>query len=724
MRKYAFIAVMLVSLIGVTLLFLLASASANSDLFARHYPLLLGLNAAVVAALLGLVVVQLRSLLREYRQGVFGARLKSRLLLMLALMAVLPGALVYGVSLQFAVNSIESWFDVRVDSALEGGMSLGRSVLDAQLDELTHQARSIALDLGDDSIVRVTRLNRLRDQAGLQTATVLSPSGQVIASSTADLDNLLPDMPSTAQLRQARQTRGLSLLEGDVTSGLTLRALVPIAGGGLTLEPRILQVTRTVAPNITKSVASVETAYREYQELSLGRQGLKSIYTLALTLTLLLALFAAVVLAIFLAKRLAAPLLILAEGTRAVAAGDFTPRETIESDDELGVLTQSFNRMTHQLAEARQETERHRGKVEATSAYLESVLANLSSGVLAFDRHFLLRANNRGACAILDDPLAAVDALPLGQWQGHSEFKEAVLTGFAAHAEDAGRGKEWQTQVEIQRHGDGAGAQVLLLRGSTLPEAGGGGYVVVFDDITALIAAQRSAAWGEVARRLAHEIKNPLTPIQLSAERLQHKLADKLDPDARNMLDRATQTIVNQVEAMKSMVNDFRDYARMPPANLQPLDLNALIAEVLGLYESSQARVIAELAEGLPNIAGDASQLRQVIHNLLTNAEEAAREACKDQPDVAPEVRIATHLSDKKRGIVLTVSDNGPGFPDQILAHAFEPYVTTKAKGTGLGLAIVKKIVDEHQGEIRIANRTPCGAEILIRLPVAAAGAH
>jgi len=506
----------------------------------------------------------------------------------------------------------------------------------------------------------------------------------------------------------------LSQVEGDARVGLTLRVLVPVAGGALTMESHVLQLTQPVPPAIAKSAASVEAAYRDYQELSLGRAGLKRIYSLTLTLTLLLALFAAIALAFFLAKRLAAPLLILAEGTQAVAAGDFTPRAALETHDEMGVLTQSFNRMTRQLNDARQETERHRGQVEAARAYLESILANLSAGVLAFDRDFVLRATNHGASAILEDDLAVLEGQRLGGSSWHATLAEAIREGFAGDDSGGAEGKEWQRQIDIKRR-DGA-TQVLLLRGSTLPEAGGGGYVVVFDDITQLIAAQRSAAWGEVARRLAHEIKNPLTPIQLSAERLQLKLSDRLDADGRALLDRATTTIVNQVEAMKGMVNDFRDYARTPPAQLRPLDLNALVMEVLGLYENSRARVATELATDLPHVTGDATQLRQVIHNLLTNAEEAADDRLN--PATRPEILIATRRDG--RGVVLGVSDNGSGFPDGILAHAFEPYVTTKDTGSGLGLAIVKKIVDEHRGEVRISNRKPRGAEVSIRLPLAA----
>jgi nitrogen fixation/metabolism regulation signal transduction histidine kinase len=700
---------------GAILVFLLTSASANTALLSQYYPWLLGANALIAVAMLVLVGIQLTRLWRDFRGGVFGTRLKTRLVLLLALMALLPGTLVYAVSMQFATRSIESWFNVRVDSALEGGLELGRNVLDALQADLLAKARAMAAELGDAGGAGATRLERLREQAGGQSALLLDGSGQVLASSSDAVGSLLPPVPSSAQLRQARLGRGFVAVEGEAATGMLLRALVPLVpampGGGFELgaEPRVLQLTQAVPASIAKSAENVAAAHRDYQELQLGRQGLKRIYTLTLTLTLLLALFAAIALAFVFAERLARPLLILAEGTQAVAAGDFTPRSVVRSDDELGVLTQSFSRMTSQLDEARRETERHRQQVEAASAYLESVLANLSTGVLTFDRDFRLRAANRGAMSILRDDLMDLDAMRLAEWPRHAALGAAIVAAFAV------RGAEWQQELELE---NGGGTQVLLLRGSTLPEAGGGGTVVVFDDITKLISAQRTAAWGEVARRLAHEIKNPLTPIRLSAERLQIKLADKLDPAAREMLDRSIGTIVTQVEAMKKMANDFRDYARTPTPVLAAIDVNALVREVLHLYEAATPRVEAALADGLPPVSADANQLRQVLHNLIKNAAEALAEHGASPslfPGEGPRILVATRAEERR--VVLVVADNGPGFPSQILARAFEPYVTTKARGTGLGLAIVRKIVDEHRGEIHVGNRGGGGAEVSIRLP-------
>jgi nitrogen fixation/metabolism regulation signal transduction histidine kinase len=696
------VALAVIAALGAILLFLLASASANTALFAANYTWLLAINGVAALALLALVGLQLRRLRRDFKGGVFGSRLKSRLLLMLSLMAVLPGALVYGVSMQFAVKSIDSWFDVRVDTALEGGLNLGRSVLDGLQADLLAKTRDAALDLGDGAFIGPSRLNRLREQAGAQTAILLTLSGQVLGSSSVELGSLLPPLPAPSQLRAARGGRGLAQIGEAPGGGLMVRALAAV-DGSLGSEPRVLQLTQAVPPSIARSAESVAAAHRDYQELQLGRTGLKQIYTLTLTLSLLLALFSAIALAFFLAERLARPLLILAEGTRAVAAGDFAPRATVEASDELGVLTHSFNSMTQQLGEARAQAEHHRHEMEAAQAYLESVLANLSAGVLAFDLRFRLRAANRGAQAILGDDLAGFEQQRLQEWPRHETLAGAILGGFAA------RGDEWQEQLEIARP-DGM-PQALLVRGTALPAAGGGGgYVVVFDDITKLIAAQRSAAWGEVAQRLAHEIKNPLTPIQLSAERLQLKLADQLTGASRELLDRATQTIVNQVEAMKNMVNDFRDYARTPLPQLAPLDLAVLLGEVLGLYEESHAVIaVAPAPTSLPLVLADANQLRQVLHNVLTNAQDALAGVA--------DARIAITMAQDAGRVRLTVRDNGPGFAPQILARAFEPYVTTKSKGTGLGLAIVKKIVDDHGGEIRLASDH--GGEVSIWLPLA-----
>ncbi|MBL8473257.1 MAG: ATP-binding protein [Rhodocyclaceae bacterium] len=692
--------------LGSILLGLLALASANSALFSRHYPLLLGLNGVVAASLAGLVTYKIWELWRDHRRREFGVRLKIRLVLAFASMAVLPGVLVYAVSVQFAVKSIDSWFDVRVDKALDGGLALAQTALGYLLEDLTRKGRSMALELGLSSgRVSPIDLNRLREQAGVASAAVIGPSGQIESSSLGDAQALVPGLPGALALRQARQGRPFSAIEGDAASGLNLRVLVPIVGTRFGSDPLVLQLLHPVPYALAQSATSVENTHRDYQELSLARLGLKRIFGLTLTLTLLLALFTAIAFAFLLSQHLSAPLSILDAGTRAVMHGDFSRRQTVASGDELGLLTQSFSRMTQQLEDARAQAEKSRAETETARAYLESVLAKLSAGVLAFSAEGKLRAANAGALAILKDDLDGYEKLRFEDWPAHADFRAVLVEGF-----DRGQG-QWQHQLEMLRPNEPP--QILLVRGSRLPDASGGGYVVVFDDITRLIDAQRTAAWGEVARRLAHEIKNPLTPIQLSAERLEYKLADKLEPAEREILERAIRTIVQQVEAMKRMVNDFRDYARLPAPQIARLDLNGLLRDVLNLYETSGPAIGLELDTDEPIVLADAALLRQVIHNLLQNAQDALT----DQPDG----RITLSTRGAADTVEFAVADNGPGFAPGVLGKAFEPYVTSKAKGTGLGLAIVKKIVDDHYGDIRITNLAPHGALIRISLPRAGA---
>ncbi|AMO38093.1 sensor histidine kinase [Thauera humireducens] len=690
------------ALAGISL-FLLTSASSNSDLFASSYPYLLAFNGVLAVVLGGLVGVQLRQLWREYRSRQFGSRLKYRLVLMFGLMGVVPGLVIYAVSLQFVVRSIESWFDVRVESALEGGIALGQNALDYLVSQMGDKAGDMVLELEDASTVSAVMLNRLREQAGVGSVTVIAANGQVLATAADAMSALLPDLPSVTQLRQARQTRIFHAIESQKDGRLVIRVIVPIPLRTLAGEPNLLQLTQAVPESFGRHAEAVQDAYREYQQLTLGREGLNRIYTLTLTLTLLLALLTALAAAFIIARRLAAPLLILAEGTQAVAQGDYSPRQALPARDELGVLTQSFNRMTRQLEDARAAAERNRAAVESARAYLESVLANLSTGVLAFSAEGGLRAANHGAMQILGDELAGFEDITLAEWPRLEGFRDALLEGFAANEGD------WQSQIELPVKD--STPLTLLIHGSRLPKSTGGGLVVVFDDISRLVAAQRTAAWGEVARRLAHEIKNPLTPIQLSAERLAFKLSDKLDDSSREMLERGTTTIVNQVEAMKNLVNAFRDYARLPAPQLSAIDLNALIREILNLYESFASHIRLELEGGLPLVQGDASQIRQVVHNILQNAQDALS-GTEDG-----EVRVITRVEGER--VALLFRDNGPGFPAELLAHAFEPYFTTKSRGTGLGLAMVKKIVDEHGGDVRLANRDGGGAEIRIRLRLA-----
>jgi nitrogen fixation/metabolism regulation signal transduction histidine kinase len=681
------------ALAGV-LLFLLATASGNTTQFAQHYPLLLGLNAALAALLAALVAWQIRGLWRKYRERAFGSRLTVRLLVLLAVMAVVPGALVYTVSVQFLSKSIESWFDVKVDAALEGGINLGQSAIDQMLGDLQTKARAIAAELADrPASQQVGVLGRLRDQAGVQEAVVVSASGMVLASSSEDVTRLVPELPSQQALRQARASRAYTAVDAAAGKPLALRVVVPVAALALADEARYLQLRQTVPEQFGRSAEAVEAAYRDYRELALARQGLKRIYIVTLTLALSMALLVAIALAVVLANRLSEPLANLAQATQAVARGDFSRQAPVTSRDELGVLTESFNSMTRQLGEARGVVEANRMALESAKARLENILANLSAGVLVFDRDLALSISNHGAQAIVGADLSAFAAEMREQFRAHGALP-------------------WQQEVELKGTG-----KALLVRGTALAQDPEGGYVLVFDDITQLIQAQRATAWAEVARRLAHEIKNPLTPIQLSAERLEMKLAGKLGAEDADALARGTRTIVNQVAALKSMVDDFRDYARLPAPVFTGLDLNALVQEVLALYETSKAPIAGKLAPGLPQVRADSAQIRQVLHNLVQNAQDALEH--RKNSGEQPMIEVCTEAAGDK--VLLSVTDNGGGFPEELMARIFEPYVTTKPRGTGLGLAIVKKIIDEHHGELAIENRVAKGASVTILLPMAKA---
>jgi PAS domain S-box-containing protein len=518
----------------------------------------------------------------------------------------------------------------------------------------------------------------------------------------------MPDIPDAELLREALERGEYSVTDTLPNKGLTLRALSVVNSNANPGARYVLQFTQPVPKQIEADAETVQAVYRDYQELTLSRLGLKRLYAITLTLSLLVVLLTAVSMAFFISERLGGSLEALAEGTRAVAQGDFTGQYPIQSSDELGALTGLFNQMTRQLNEAKQASEQQQREVEGARGYLESVLTHLSSGVLALDQEFHLRSANTSAAQILGAPLQEMQRLSLAQ----IAEKHGLLASFChTIAEAFDKAGEWQRQIErMGRNGN----QILLMRGTRLPQGGEAGYVVVFDDISHLLQAERQAAWGEVARRLAHEIKNPLTPIQLSAERLQHKLSAKLDERDALLLERATQTIVSQVGAMKNMVGDFANYARGPALRLSRLDMHQLIREVLGLYEGNVVPIALKLEAARSEVNGDATRLRQVIHNLLLNAQDAL------QGREHPQIAVSTQSRDGE--VMLQVEDNGAGFPQSVLSRAFEPYMTTKSKGTGLGLAIVKKIVEEHGGRIAIANGEHGGARIDIVLPLVEEG--
>ena len=695
------------AVLGTVFLFLLATASANTSLFAGNYTLLVVLNLTLVVVLMALVAYQLWRLRRNLKAGVFGSRLAARLVLLFALVAVLPGALLYGVSIQFLGKSIESWFDVRVDRALEGGLNLGRNALEYLLKETTNKATQLAVTIEESERGGLaSSLNRASEQAGIYEAALFSSTGGVLAVGGISGSMATPEPPPPQALQRARVQKTFAVIE-EAADQVLLRVVVPVNSSDPNGALRVLQVVEPVPKQLQEDAKKVQAGYRDYQEISYSRVALKRLYAMTLTLTLLLALFSALGLAVVLSEQFSQPLGLLAEGTRAVAQGDFSRRHPVQSKDELGVLTESFNTMTAQLAEAKQKGEESHRAVETTRAYLESILANLSAGVLAFDNAFRLRTANPSAAVILQQPLADLIDVPLADWGRRmpalGTFASLVAEGFRT-----GRDGQWQRQAQlaVSNH-----TRALLMRGSGLPGEPVPGCVVVFDDVTELADAQRDAAWAEVARRLAHEIKNPLTPIQLSAERLAVKLSGKLDAPDEEVLLRGTQTIVTQVAAMKHMVDDFAIYARQPrPGRMQPVDINALLLDVLGLYENLRPHVSLKLVDDNPIIQGEPTRLRQVFHNLLQNAVDAQADSPTPAYDIAVEIRGSE--------LALSIGDRGSGFPKDMIRRAFEPYVTTKAKGTGLGLAIVKKIVEEHHGRVTVENRPQNGALVTLYFPL------
>jgi len=706
--------------IGIVLLFLLTQATNNRDFYERNYGRLFALNMVIAAVLLAVILWVFVRLASRLRRGKFGSRLLVKLAAIFALVGLVPGVLIYTVSYQFVSRSIESWFDVKVEGALEAGLNLGRATLDALASDLAAKTRSAAGQLAEtpDASAGLT-LERVRDQLDAIDVVLWSGNGQMIASAGQSRFQLNPERPTAQQLRTVRAQRAFTIVEGlddpgvTATSNARIKAIVavPQPSLGLLAESRFLQATVTIPPALVANAIAVQEANREYQERALAREGLRRMYIGTLTLSLFLAVFGAVLLAIVLGNQLARPLLLLAAGVSEVAAGDLSPKPALQGKDELGGLTRSFAEMTQQLADARGAVERSMEQVSAARANLQTILDNLTAGVIVLDDQGCILASNPGASRILRLPLEAYEDKPLAEVPGLESFGSAVQQHFDEFLTETQIADHWQQSFELNTARAGepqANIVTLVARGAAMP---GGSRLLVLDDISEIVSAQRAQAWGEVARRLAHEIKNPLTPIQLSAERMEMKLSGKLADPERAILAKSVHTIVDQVEAMKRLVNEFRDYARLPHAQLKPVDLNALVNDVLHLYarEGDAARgpshvpVRVELDPACPRILGDAQQLRQVIHNLLQNAQDAT------EGRRHPDVLLRTQWNDASRRVRLVVQDNGSGFPDHILKRAFEPYVTTKSKGTGLGLAVVKKIADEHGARIDLKNRTADG---------------
>ncbi len=719
--------------LGLILLFLLMQATNNRELYERHYAWLFGLNVLVAAALLVVLLWMGVRLAVRWRQRKFGSRLLFKLAAIFALVGVVPGLLIYVVSYQFVSRSIESWFDVKVEGALSAGVNLASVTLETIANDMANNTRSASQQLAQvpDAAAGLV-LERIREQLGATDVILWNSAGVAVASAGTSLLELAPERPSAQQLRSLRAgLKPMASIEGlDEVAATKARdnvqavyvktlALVTNLRWEFRGEQRFLQASIPLPSALVTNALAVQDANREYQERALARQGLQRMYIGTLTLSLFLAVFGAVLLAVLLGNQLARPLLVLAQGVRDVARGDLTPKMALQTQDELGGLTRSFALMTQQLLDARMAVDKSMGEVKAARTNLQTILDNLTSGVLVLDDAWHVLSINPSATRILRMPMAVYMGRRLDEVPSLQVMADMVREQFALflgdRGADAGRDR-WQQVLELPLHQDAdpQGGEVphdkttLVVRGAELPQSR---RLNVFDDISEIVSAQRSKAWAEVARRVAHEIKNPLTPIQLSAERLALKLNDKLEPADQALLNRSVKTIVDQVGAMLRLVNEFRDYARLPAAELQPLDLNALVLELLQLYgeENAEVSVQAKLDPHCPWIAGDTQQLRQVIHNLLQNAQDATLQQAQALGVAPVPVEISTQWVESSKRVRLSICDSGTGFAPHILQRAFEPYVTTKVRGTGLGLAVVKKIADEHGARIDLTNRLEGG---------------
>ena len=704
------------TLIWLATLIWFAQIAQNSEALSRLLNGFLLVSVAGICILLLLIIGNLIQLIRDYRRRVPGARLTARVAALLVVLTVVPLLVVYTFSLQFINRSIDSWFSLEVEEGLEASLELSRSALDVQMRENLTEVRRMAQQFANsDSADIVGELGDLRRESGAVELTIFSAANdRILANSSENPSPTVPQYPGDELIFQLRQGGSGSFvsLEPRADGGVDILAAVNVIAGTPSSEPDVLLARYAVEQQLDELVQRAEASYERYAELSFLRAPLKTSLTATLSVVLLTGLLAALYGAFVSARRLVVPIQQLMAATQAVARGEFDTRLPIADRDEIGSLVNSFNDMTRRLAKAGAEATASRQQVESERGKLEAILGRLSTGVVALEADLRIRTANRAASAIL--------GMDLENRRGESLIELAETHSLLAQFLAVSRNRldrgdsDWREQIVLRGEAD---RRVLMCACAALPGERDepGGYVVVFDDITALLRAQRDAAWGEIARRLAHEIKNPLTPIQLSAERLRRRYLPAGASD-EELLDRATYTIIQQVEAMKDMVNSFSEYARTPEMEMKRIDLNELISEVAELYLHRESPMELELKlEDLPAVRADAGRVRQVLHNLIRNAQEAMEHS------ESPRIEISTRRlrGENMAWVEIEVVDNGPGFQAAIAGEAFDPYVTSKPKGTGLGLAIVKKLVDEHGGRIRARNRRQGGAEIVILLPVA-----
>ena len=700
-RRYSYL-IFLVAL-AAALVYSLTLATNSGSPLSEYFWWLIAAGGLIVTILLAMLLRYGWLLLRHNRHNMLGSRLTRRLALMFTLIAVLPGLFLFGVSAQFISYSINSWFGNDTAQALESSLTLSKSALDNTLDNTIEQAAALQVEIISRTSMGGTAAEALRlsgETARFSQVGLYNPADgttELISNPAA-----LPPPPAEKEVAEELQRHGSSRSVTNINGKLYAQGWLALPAAQE--KGKALFFRRPIPDNVARDAELIENARSKYAELTYAKQGLQTFFLITLLAAALLSIMLALVIALYFARRFIEPILSLAEGAKAVAQGDFSQPRPVYRNDELGQLTRLFNHMTEQLAIAREAEELNRIRQEAARHYLETVLESLTAGVITLDETGRLKTLNRSAENILGLPLSELSGSNWHDWP-QSVPQYLLLTElFQTILATEHTGKPVQTAYT-----GGDEARILLAKATPLPADNGGGTVLVFDDITLLVRAQKEAAWGEVAKRLAHEIRNPLTPIQLSAERLAWKLQDKLDEQDAQILARSTDTIIKQVAAMKEMVEAFRNYARSPSLKLEKQDLNKIIEEVLLLYEAGACTFDAVFSNIPAVMYADTTAMRQVLHNIFKNAAEAAEEAAQ------PQVHIHTANADGQ--ITLTVANNGKSFSKDMLANAFEPYVTDKPTGTGLGLPVVKKIVEEHGGRIALSNPAEGGACVKITLP-------
>ena len=712
----------LITLIGLCLfvfmlssLLMMSKTLQNSELFDRFYLALLLFNTLGLVSLSILIILNLKRLIHQLKNRVIGSRMTVRIVILFSLLSVTPVLVVYYFSLDFLHRGIDSWFDLRIEQALDDSLELSRLALDVRMRELLNTTEKIAEELGESNDSELPfYINQIRERINANELTLLTKKGVIVVSSSKDTKSLVPNTPEETILLQLTQNNSYIGIDLIKNKGLMIRAVVNLPATGIDKKEKMMQALYPISERMNQLAANVQTSFIEYQELSYLREQLKFSFIIILTLVLLFSVFSAVWAAFYSARTLSAPIKDLAQGTRDIAKGNYNTKLPVPSNDELGFLVASFNDMTDKISQARDTAKNSQQEAESQQIYLETILSRLSSGVIVLNKNGEIEKSNISAAQILQIEINALNQKNIDNiintFPKLTNFFECISNNISEKTYD------WREQITLSEK---TGNQIIMINGSILTSSNNSvsKYIIVFDEITALVQGQRDAVWSEIARRLAHEIKNPLTPIQLAAERLRNKYLLNSDSNNVEMLDRMTNTIIQQVETMKVMVNDFSDYARSSDSKKEEIEIVRLLQEGVDLFSNMNhgSRIEIDIKTDLPKIYGDEKKLRQVLNNLLTNAVDANAMGHDNSLKISAKV---ANIEDNEI-IEIRIMDSGPGIDPLVENNLLEPYITTKEKGTGLGLAIVKKIIDEHSGTFWLENnREENGACAVIRLPV------